>query len=286
MMEYWSDGVLGLPARHTRNPVLHRSTVLLEMIEGLRDKVVIVTGGAHGIGKAYCLGFAKAGARIVIADIDRAAAARTVAEIGKDVGAPALALSTDVSDETSTKEMAARALERFGCIDVLINNAAVFSVVPMNRGRIETIEPDEWDRLMAVNLRGVFLCCRAVLPAMRQQKSGKIITIASGTVFAGAPGRIHYVTSKAATIGFTRTLAREVGDDNINVNCLAPGNTLSEENPTEQMVKFRESSVGLRSLKRIQVPDDVVGAMLFLASPLSDYITGQTINVDGGISFL
>ncbi len=256
------------------------------MIDGLRDKVVIVTGGAHGIGKAYCLGFAKGGARIVIADIDRAAAERTVAEIGKNFGAPALALPTDVSDETSTKEMAARALERFGRIDVLINNAAVFSVVPMNRGRIETIEPDEWDRLMAVNLRGVFLCCRAVLPAMRQQKSGKIITIASGTVFAGAPGRIHYVTSKAATIGFTRTLAREVGDDNINVNCLAPGNTLSEENPTEQMVKFRESSVGLRSLKRIQMPDDVVGAMLFLASPLSDFITGQTINVDGGISFL
>lgn len=256
------------------------------MIDGLRDKVVIVTGGAHGIGKAYCLGFAKAGARIVIADIDRAAAERTVAEIGKNFGAPALALPTDVSDETSTKEMAARALERFGRIDVLINNAAVFSVVPMNRGRIETIEPGEWDRLMAVNLRGVFLCCRAVLPAMRQQKSGKIITIASGTVFAGAPGRIHYVTSKAATIGFTRTLAREVGDDNINVNCLAPGNTLSEENPTEQMVKFRESSVGLRSLKRIQMPDDVVGAMLFLASPLSDFITGQTINVDGGISFL
>ena len=171
-------------------------------------------------------------------------------------------------------------------IDVLINNAAVFSVVPMNRGRIETIDPEEWDRLMAVNLRGLFFCCRAVLPTMRKQKSGKIITIASGTVFAGAPGRIHYVTSKAATIGFTRTLAREVGDDNINVNCLAPGNTLSEENPTEQMIKFRESSVGLRALKRIQMPTDVVGAMLFLASPLSDFITGQTINVDGGISFL
>jgi 3-oxoacyl-[acyl-carrier protein] reductase len=256
------------------------------MIAGLKDRVVIVTGGAHGIGKAYCLGFAKAGANVVIADIDQASAERGATAIAKDFGAPALALHTDVSDEASTKEMAARTLERFGRIDVLINNAAVFSVVPMNRGRIETIDPDEWDRLMAVNLRGLFFCCRAVLPAMRQQKSGKIITIASGTVFAGAPGRIHYVTSKAATIGFTRTLAREVGDDNINVNCLAPGNTLSEENPTEQMVKFRESSVGLRALKRIQVPNDVVGAMLFLASPLSDFITGQTINVDGGISFL
>jgi 3-oxoacyl-[acyl-carrier protein] reductase len=156
----------------------------------------------------------------------------------------------------------------------------------MNRGPIETIDPGEWDRLMAVNLRGLFLCCRAVLPTMRTQKSGKIITIASGTVFAGAPGRIHYVTSKAATIGFTRTLAREVGGDNITVNCLAPGNTLSEENPSEEVVRFRESSVRLRALKRIQLPTDAVGAMLFLASPLSDFITGQTLNVDGGISFL
>ena len=262
------------------------------MIEGLKDKIVIVTGGAHGIGKAYCLGFAKAGAKVVIADIDKAGADRAAGEIANAIGAgtipesPLQSLHVDVSDETSTKNMASRVLERFGRIDVLINNAAVFSVVPMNRGRIESIDPEEWDRLMAVNLRGLFFCCRAVLPSMRQQKSGKIINIASGTVFAGAPGRIHYVTSKAATIGFTRTLAREVGDDNINVNCLAPGNTLSEENPTEQMIKFRESSVGSRSLKRIQVPQDVIGAMLFLASPLSDFVTGQTVNVDGGISFL
>ena len=256
------------------------------MIAGLKGKVVIVTGGGHGIGKAYCLGFARADAHVVVADIDDAAANLVAGKISENFSAQGLALHTDVSSEASTKEMAARALERFGRIDVLINNAAVFSVVPMNRGRIETIDPDEWDRLMAVNLRGLFLCCRAVLPTLRKQKAGKIINIASGTVFAGAPGRIHYVTSKAATIGFTRTLAREVGDDNINVNCLAPGNTLSEEDPTEQMVKFRESSVGLRSLKRIQMPNDVVGAMLFLASPLSDFITGQTINVDGGISFL
>ena len=256
------------------------------MIEGLKDKVVIVTGGGHGIGKAYCQGFAKAGSKVVVADIDAAAAERTAAEIGNDAGAQALAVHVDVSNEEATKRMAAQTLGRFGRIDVLINNAAVFSVVPMNRGRIETIDPEEWDRLMAVNLRGLFFCCRAVLPSMRKQKSGKIINIASGTVFAGSPGRIHYVTSKAATIGFTRTLAREVGDDNINVNCLAPGNTLSEENPTEQMIKFRESSVGLRSLKRIQVPQDVAGAMLFLASPLSDFMTGQTVNVDGGISFL
>jgi len=252
------------------------------MIEGLKEKVVIVTGGAHGIGKAYCNGFAAAGARVVIADVDKPGAEATA----RDIGAQALPIQADVSNEDATKQMAAHTLERFGRIDVLINNAAVFSVVPMNRGRIETIDPEEWDRLMAVNLRGLFFCCRAVLPPMRAQKSGKIINIASGTVFAGAPGRIHYVTSKAATIGFTRTLSREVGADNINVNCLAPGNTLSEENPTEPMIKFRESSVSLRSLKRIQMPQDVVGAMLFLASPLSDFMTGQTVNVDGGISFL
>ena len=257
------------------------------MISGLQDKVIIVTGGAHGIGKAYCKGFAEAGARVVIADIDKSGAEAAAGEIG--VGAKnisPLAIRVDVSDEISTKEMAAKILERFGRIDVLINNAAIFSVVPMNRGRIETLDPAEWDRLMAVNLRGLFFCCRAVLPAMRAQKSGKIINIASGTVFAGSPGRIHYVTSKTATIGFTRTLAREVGEFNINVNCLAPGNTLSEENPSEATVRLRESSAGLRAFKRVQVPQDVVGAMLFLATPLSDFITGQTINVDGGISFL
>ncbi len=255
------------------------------MIDGLEDKIVIVTGGAHGIGKAYGSGFAQAGARVVIADIDEVAAQKTAAEIDPLATGHALGLRVDVSDEAATKRMVAQTLAVFGRLDVLINNAAVFSVVPMNRGGIETIDPDEWDRLMAVNLRGLFFCCRAVLPAMRAQKSGKIINVASGTVFVGAPGRIHYVTSKAATIGFTRTLARELGSDNINVNCLAPGNTLSEENPTETMIRFRQSSVALRSLKRLQLPQDVVGATLFLASPLSDFMTGQTVNVDGGISF-
>jgi 3-oxoacyl-[acyl-carrier protein] reductase len=256
------------------------------MIDGLEDKVVIVTGGGHGIGKAYCLGFGQSGARVVIADIDKPAADQVSAEIMRQKGAQALALHTDVADERSTKDMAAAVFQHFGRIDVLINNAAIFATIPMNRGRIETIDPAEWDRLMAVNLKGLFFCCRAVLPSMRAQKSGKIINIASGTVFAGSPGRIHYVTSKMATIGFTRTLAREVGNDNINVNVLAPGNTLSEENPSQEVIRLRESSAGLRALKRVQMPQDVVGAMLFLASPLSDFMTGQTVNVDGGISFV
>jgi 3-oxoacyl-[acyl-carrier protein] reductase len=256
------------------------------MIEGLKEKVIIVTGGGHGIGKAYCFGFGRSGSRVVVADIDRPAAEQVTAQITKETGSGVLATHVDVADEKSTKDMVAAALERFARIDVLINNAAIFATVPMNRGRIETITSDEWDKLMAVNLKGLFFCCRAVLPTMRAQKSGKIINIASGTVFNGSPGRIHYVTAKAGTIGFSRTLAREVGDDNIQVNVLAPGNTLSEENPTEEMIRFRQSSIGGRALQRVQVPQDVVGAMLFLASPLSDFITGQTINVDGSISFL
>src|SRR5574342_429905 len=256
------------------------------MIEGLKDKVVIVTGGGHGIGRAYCLGFGGAGAKVVVADIDEPAAVKVAKEVNTQTDAKSLSVKVDVSNETSAQMMVQTILEKFGRIDILVNNAAIFATIPMNRGGIDSIDPAEWDRMMAVNLKGLFFCCRAVLPAMRQQKSGKIVNISSGTVFAGSPGRIHYVTSKAATIGFTRTLAREVGDDNIHVNCLAPGNTLSEENPTEQMIKFRESSVELRALKRIQMPQVVVGAMLFLASPLSDFMTGQTVNVDGGISFV
>lgn len=256
------------------------------MIEGLKGKVVIVTGGGHGIGKAYCLAFGRAGARVVAADIDGPAAEKVAAEVKKETGSDSLGLRVDVSDEESTKRMAATTLERFGRIDVLVNNAAIFATIPMNRGPIESIDPAEWDRLMAVNLKGLFFCTRAVLPAMRKQKSGKIINIASGTVFSGSPGRIHYVTSKAGVLGFTRCLAREVGDDNIQVNCLAPGSTLSEEQPTEDIIRFRQAAVQQRCLKRVQRPEDLVGAMLFLASPLSDFMTGQTISVDGGISFL
>ena len=252
------------------------------MIEGLKDKVAIITGGGHGIGKAYCLGFGRAGAHVVCADIDGPAAEAAAAQVAKETGAKSLGLSVDVADEESTKAMAAATIERFGRIDILVNNAAIFATIPMNRGGIETIDPKEWDRLMAVNLKGLFFCARAVLPAMRAQKSGKIINISSSTVFAGSAGRIHYVTSKAGVIGFTRTLAREVGDDNIQVNAIAPGSTLSEENPSEEIIRFRQLQVGTRALKRVQLPQDLIGTVLFLSSSLSDFITGQTLSVDGG----
>jgi 3-oxoacyl-[acyl-carrier protein] reductase len=256
------------------------------MIQGLQDKVVIVTGGGHGIGRIYCHGFAEAGARVVVADIDVPAAEKVAAEVVQQFDGKALGMRADVANEASTKEMAKAALDKFGRIDVLVNNAAIFATIPMNRGGIDSIDPAEWDRMMLVNLKGLFFCCRAVLPTMRQQKSGKIINISSGTTFNGSAGRIHYVTSKAGVIGFTRTLAREVGDDNINVNAIAPGSTLSEDNPSEEILKMRGARVGDRALKRVQLPKDLVGAMLFLASPLSDFMTGQTISVDGGSSFL
>ena len=135
---------------------------------------------------------------------------------------------------------------------------------------------------MAVNLKGPFLCCRAVLPAMRARKSGKIINISSSTVFSGSPGRIHYVASKAGIVGFTRTLAREVGDDNIQVNAVAPGSTLSEENPSEKIIEMRQNAARGRVLKRVQTPEDIIGSVLFLASSQSDFLTGQTLVVDGG----
>ncbi|MGH7834642.1 MAG: SDR family NAD(P)-dependent oxidoreductase [Candidatus Binatia bacterium] len=256
------------------------------MVEGLKDKVVIVTGGGHGIGKAYCLAFAGCGARVVVADIDHPAAEKVAAEVNRSEGANALAVRVDVADEESTKQMAGAAVKRYGVIDVLVNNAAIFATIPINRGGIESIDPAEWDRLMAVNLKGLFFCARAVLPAMRARKSGKIINISSGTALNGSPGRIHYVTSKAGVIGFTRTLARELGGDNINVNAIAPGSTLSEENPTEEIIKMRQARLQDRALKRVQMPQDLIGTMLFLACPMSDFITGQTIAVDGGTAML
>jgi 3-oxoacyl-[acyl-carrier protein] reductase len=256
------------------------------MIEGLKDKVAIVTGGGHGIGRAYCLGFGGAGARVVVTDIDEPAATKVAKEVNTQTDAKSLSVKVDVANEASTQMIVKTILDQYGRIDILVNNAAIFATIPMNRGGIDTIDPAEWDRMMAVNLKGLFFCCRAVLPAMRKQQSGKIVNISSGTALTGSAGRIHYVTSKAGVIGFTRTLAREVGDDNINVNAIAPGSTLSEDNPSDDILKMRGARVADRCLKRVQLPKDLVGTVLFLCSPLSDFMTGQTVAVDGGVAFL
>ena len=212
----------------------------------------------------------------MIAELDAAAGERVAAEVG------GLAVRTDVADEASCQEMARRAVARYGRIDVLVNNAAIFATIPMSRAPFDQVEPAEWDRMMAVNLRGPWLACRAVIPQMRKQRYGKIINISSGTALKGAATRIHYVTSKAGIIGFTRTLAMEVGKDNICVNCIAPGSTLSEENADEALIKYRQSAASSRALQRMQRPEDLVGAVAFFASSDSDFITGQTLVVDGG----
>src|SRR5713101_2781067 len=191
----------------------------------LAGQTVVITGGGKGIGKVYVEEFAKAGARVVAADVD-GAAVKSVAEASSAQGLQVLGLATDIASEESTKAMAKAALERFGSIDVLINNASLMSVLP-RRSWLE-IPVEEWDRVMAVNLRGMFLSCRAVFPAMQARKRGKIVNISSSRFFEGTPNRLHYTTSKAGVIGFTRALSREVGEFGITVNAVTPGYTLSE----------------------------------------------------------
>jgi 3-oxoacyl-[acyl-carrier protein] reductase len=242
---------------------------------------IVVTGGGKGIGKVYVEEFAKAGARVVAADID-ADAARNVANTLHQAGFEAVGIGVDIASEEATAALAQATLDRFGAIDVLINNASMMSVLP-RRSWLE-IPVDEWDRVMAVNLRGMFLSCRAVFPAMKAQKRGKIVNISSSRVWEGAPNRLHYTTSKAGVIGFTRALAREVGEFGITVNALTPGMTQSETQVASSSGNYLASRIAGRAIERVQVPADLVGAVMFLSSPASDFMTGQTINVDGGKS--
>ncbi len=251
------------------------------MVDRLKDKVIIVTGGAHGIGRAYCEGLAGEGARVVIADID-AQAAESAASALAEAGNDALAVATDVSNEADAANLANAALERFGRIDGLVNNAAIFQRPAMYHGPIEDLPVAEWDRLMAVNLRGIFLCSRAVVPGMKEQGSGKIVNVSSGTVSRGS-GSLHYVTSKAGVIGFTRGLARELGDYGINVNAVAPGLTITMDDVDERAEQQRQMRIQTRAIKRAEMPEDLVGPVIFLCSPDSDFMTGQTVVVDGGV---
>lgn len=246
----------------------------------LLGRSVIITGGGKGIGKVYAEAFAQCGARVVAADIDTAAAG-TVAGAITDRGHTAIAATCDISDPNSVTALARTTLDAFGAIDVLINNASLMSTLP-RRSWLE-IPLEEWDQVMTVNLRGMFLCCRAVFPAMRQQGHGKIVNISSSRIWDGTPNRLHYTTSKAGVIGFTRALAREVGEFGITVNAITPGLTLSDSQLQSSASNYLGAqSFADRALKRAQVPDDLVGAVMFLASAASDFMTGQTINVDGG----
>ena len=249
---------------------------------GLLDgKVVIVTGGGHGIGKAYCLGIAREGGAAVVADIDEKAT-QGVAKAIQDSGGKALATKVDVANFASCQEMAKQTLDAYGKIDGLINNAAIFMSVPAERGSLQTITEAEWDKIMAVNVKGLWLCAKTVVPAMQQRKEGSIVNISSNMAFNGGLGMMHYVVSKAAVIGFSRVLAREIGGDNIRVNTLAPGATMSEEKPTDEALVNYERTASTRILKRIEQPEDVVGTALYLLSDLSKFVTGQVILVNGG----
>ncbi|MTD58012.1 SDR family oxidoreductase [Amycolatopsis sp. RM579] len=247
----------------------------------LAGRVAIITGGGNGIGRAYATRMAAEGAHVVIAELDKNAGEAAAEEI-RNSGRSAIAVHTDVADEASTLALAEACRAQFGRIDILVNNAAIFASVQMSRTYFDEIPIPEWDSMMAVNLRGTWLCCRAVVPVMKERGYGKIINISSGTAFRGPATRIHYVTTKAGILGYTKVLAREVGQFGICVNCIAPGNTASEEEPDPLTLELRTGAVSNRALKRVEVPEDLTGAAVFFASADSDFITGQTLVVDGG----
>jgi NAD(P)-dependent dehydrogenase (short-subunit alcohol dehydrogenase family) len=248
---------------------------------GLAGKVAIVTGSAGGLGLAFASALGEAGAKILIADIDGDAAQAAASSLARN-GATVLGTRTDVSDEDSVEAMAETATSAFGSIDVLINNAAVYAA--FQRKPFIEISVAEWDRVMAVNLRGTFLCSKSVAKRMIG-KGGKIVNIASATVFSGSPLWMHYVASKGGIIAMTRVMARELGDHGITANVIAPGFTLTDA--SRAAVSDAESyGIERSSIKRASHPDDIVGACLWLASPLSDFVTGQTIIVDGGKQFI
>lgn len=245
----------------------------------LTGLTAVITGAAQGIGAAYCRALADEGAQVCVSDITDASA--VAAEICAK-GGKAFAATCDVSNAASAHALMERAHATFGSIDILINNAAIFG--NLQPKSFLDITSEEWDRLMAVNVRGVFECCKAAVPYMRRNRYGKIVNVASGTVFKGTPMLLHYVTSKGAIVALTRSLARELGDYGIRVNCVAPGLTMSEsirENPSYDPTSVA-GNVSSRAIKREATPDDMLGPVTFLCSKDSDFMTGQTVVVDGG----
>ncbi|TML71205.1 MAG: glucose 1-dehydrogenase [Actinobacteria bacterium] len=244
----------------------------------LDGKVAVVTGGAQGIGRAIADGLAADGARVVIADLRGAedAAAAYPGGVG---------LTVDVADEEAVQKLLDETVERCGTVDVLVNNAGLYASLAMRS--FTEIPLEEWRRVMDVNVASMFLTCRAVVPVMRGRGGGAIVNISSGTPFRGVPFLLHYVTSKGAIVAFTRALAKELGKDGVRVNCVAPGFTMSEgvKQHPEVVEKLRDVSIAARTIQRDQEPEDVVGAVVYLAGPSSAFVTGQTIVIDGGQYF-
>ena len=251
----------------------------------LKDKVAIITGSAQGIGAAFAAGYAKEGAKVVIADImDGKESVKTVEKSGSE----AIYVKTDVSKQEECDAMAKAAVDRFGAINILVNNAAIFGSLIVKP--FMEVTTDEWMRVMGVNTAGPFHCIKAVFPYMKE-KGGKIINISSASFIEGVPGMPHYVSSKGAVMALTRCMAKELGNFNININSIAPGFTQSEggksvdRNKKLPIGNLEEMQLPMRSLKRTPYPQDLVGTAVFLASDMSSFITGQLIVHDGGMSF-
>jgi NAD(P)-dependent dehydrogenase (short-subunit alcohol dehydrogenase family) len=252
----------------------------------LKDKVAIITGSAQGIGAAFAIGYAKEGAKVVIADIsDGKDAAKAV----EKAGSQAIYVKTDVSKQDECDALAKATVDRFGKIDILVNNAAIFGTIIIKP--FTQVTTEEWNKVMMVNTTGPFHCTKAVFPYMKEKGGGKIINISSASIFEGVPGMPHYVSSKGAVMAFTRCMARELGMHNINVNSIAPGFTHSaggdaiDKNKAIPIGPLEDKQMPLRSLKRAAYPEDLVGTAVFLASDMSNFITGQLIVHDGGMSF-
>jgi NAD(P)-dependent dehydrogenase (short-subunit alcohol dehydrogenase family) len=249
------------------------------MVGTLDGKVAVITGAARGLGAAYAKAFAAEGASVCVSDVLDPAV--TVGDI-EAAGGSAIGLTADVTDMAACDSLMAQTADAFGGVDILVNNAALFVDIP--RRSFLDIGSEEWDKVMAVNVRGSFNCAKAVVPVMQNRGGGSIINISSSTALKGIPFTLHYVTSKGAIIAMTRAMAREVGADNIRVNALAPGLTKSEAvvEQDEVFAPYHEASLKGRAIKRDQMPDDLIGAALFLASDDSSFVTGQLMVIDGG----
>ena len=252
-------------------------------LTSVKNRVVVITGAAQGIGRALARAFAAAGAIPVVADLNEAKARSVVAEIEGAKG-KAIAIAADIGDAASMNEVARQTHKELGRIDVLINNAGIFSTLAMRP--FEEIPDEEWDRVIHVNVSGVMLSCRAVLPHMRAAGWGRIINVSSASILLGRPNYLHYTTSKSALIGMTRSMAREVGKFGITVNVIMPGAVVTEIPRQTVTPEQRTEIIARQSIPRSQVPEDLVGLMLFLASEGSRFMTGQTLNVDGGASHI
>jgi NAD(P)-dependent dehydrogenase (short-subunit alcohol dehydrogenase family) len=244
----------------------------------LSGKAAVVTGAAKGLGRAFCLGLAREGARILAVTRKDLENLKQTVRMVRSLGGEAEGFQADVAVEADTQAMAREALQQFGQIDILINNAAIYDGI--KRKPFFEIDLQEWDLVMNVNVKGAFLAARAVFPSMKERGYGKIVNLASEVFFTGSHGFAHYVTSKGGIIGLTRALAVELGPHNICINCIAPGFTDTEA--SRGLADVAKYDVSKTPLKRLEKPEDLVGAAVFLASPESDFITGQTLLIDGG----